>query len=277
MKDQYQLLDSGEFHKLEIIGDYKIIRSSPSSAYKKHSPDKWKDAWATYHKNDSGSGHWTFQKKIPESFQISFSNLQFKVKLTPFGHIGLFPEQKKNWERIRSIGEKTKGLEVLNLFAYSGGSTLACLDAGMSVCHVDASKGMVDWARENAALSKLDGRPVRWIVDDVLKFIRREIKRNKKYQGFILDPPSFGRGSKGEVWKIEDDLPELLDALMDLSDNSPTFVILSCHSQGYSPLTLERMLSSRIKHPGHYETDELYIPEASGKKYPAGFCTFYHR
>ncbi|MCW7473299.1 SAM-dependent methyltransferase [Leptospira levettii] len=277
MTKSYELLDSGDLSKLEIVGGYKLQRSSPTSAYGKETPEIWKDLHATYIKNDSGSGHWNFQKKVPESFTIEFSNLTFKIKLTPFGHIGLFPEQETNWNRIREIGKKKQGLEVLNLFAYSGGSTLACLDAGMSVCHVDASKGMVDWARENAKLSGLDSKPVRWIVDDVMKFIRREIKRGKKYQGLILDPPSFGRGSKGEVWKIEENLSELMDALMELSDSKPEFVILSCHSQGFSPLTLERILSSRIKTKGNYETTELYIPETSGKKYPAGFCTFFKK
>ncbi|TGN19923.1 class I SAM-dependent methyltransferase [Leptospira idonii] len=277
MKQSYELLDSGDFSKLEIVGGYKLVRSSPSSAYGKETPKIWNDPDARYIKNDTGSGSWSFQKKIPESFSIDFANLKFKIKLTPFGHIGIFPEQKTNWDRIRELGKKKEKFEVLNLFAYSGGSTLACLDAGMSVCHVDASKGMVDWARENAALSSLADKPVRWIVDDVLKFIQREIKRKKKYQGLILDPPSFGRGSKGEVWKIEDHLPELMDALMELCDHSPEFVILSCHSQGYSPLTLERILSSRIKSKGHYHTDELYIPEKSGKKYPSGFCSFFEK
>lgn len=275
MKQGYELLDSGDFSKLEIVGGYKLLRSSPSSAYNKETPKVWADPAGEYFKNDTGSGHWKFHSKVPESFSIGFSNLTFKIKLTPFGHIGIFPEQEINWNRIREIGKTKQGLEVLNLFAYSGGSTLACLDAGMSVCHVDASKGMVDWARENAKLSNLDSKPVRWIVDDVLKFIRREIKRNKKYHGFILDPPSFGRGSKGEVWKIEDHLTELMDALMELCDSKPEFVILSCHSQGFSPLTLERMLSSRIKSKGKYETSELFIPEKSGKKYPAGFCSFF--
>ncbi|MDF3818288.1 class I SAM-dependent methyltransferase [Leptospira sp. 96542] len=273
----YELLDSGDFSKLEIVGGYKLIRSSPSSAYGKEKPSIWEDAHAKYNKNDTGSGSWQFNKKIPEAFNIRFAELSFKIKLTPFGHIGLFPEQKTNWDRIREIGKKKSGLEVLNLFAYSGGSTLACLASGMSVCHVDASKGMVDWARENSKLSDLDTKPVRWIVDDVLKFIRREIKRGKKYQGLILDPPSFGRGNKGEIWKIEEHLPELMDALMELCNHKPEFVILSCHSQGYSPLTLERILSSRIKQPGNYQTSELFIPETSGKKYPSGFCSFYSK
>ncbi|TGL58014.1 SAM-dependent methyltransferase [Leptospira ognonensis] len=277
MKDEYQLIDSGDFSKLEMVGGYKLIRSSPSSAYSKETPKEWNDADAKYVKNETGSGSWNFIKKIPESFVINFADLKFKIKLTPFGHIGIFPEQKTNWDRIRELGKTGDGFEVLNLFAYSGGSTLACLDAGMHVCHVDASKGMVDWARENAALSGLADKPVRWIVDDVMKFIRREIKRNKKYQGIILDPPSFGRGSKGEVWKIEENLPELMDALMELCDHSPKFVILSCHSQGYSPLTLERILSSRMKTKGVYHTDELFIPETSGKKYPSGFCSFFQR
>ncbi len=275
MKNGYELLDSGNFSKLEIVGGFKLLRSSPSSAYEKENPKIWSEPAGEYIKNETGSGHWKYHSKIPESFSIQLLDLTFKIKLTPFGHIGIFPEQITNWNRIKEIGKSRTSLEVLNLFAYSGGSTLACLNAGMSVCHVDASKGMVDWARENAKLSGLDSKPVRWIVDDVLKFIRREIKRGKKYQGFILDPPTFGRGSKGEVWKIEEHLSELMDALMELCNSKPDFVILSCHSQGFSPLTLERMLSSRIKISGNYISEELFIPEKSGKKYPAGFCSFF--
>lgn len=278
MKDSdYTILDSGNFSKIERLGPYKIIRASPQSDYPPTNPKLWEEWDAKYIKNDRGSGSWNFKKKIPEKFSIKYSNIQFQCKLTPFGHIGLFPEQSTNWDRIRKIGKQyqVKDWEVLNLFAYSGGSTLACLQAGMKACHLDASKGMVEWARENATLNQLQDRPVRWIVEDVMKFIQREINRKKSYQGFILDPPSFGRGSKGEVWKIEDDLGNLLDQLMILCNHKPKFVILTCHSQGYSSLSLEKMLSTRIKNKGSFESGELFIPESTGGKYPGGSCTYF--
>ncbi|MCE9501805.1 MAG: class I SAM-dependent methyltransferase, partial [Leptospira sp.] len=224
-ENKYILIDSGQEEKLEQLGSYKIIRPSNLSVYKRSSPEKWKDADAVYIKSDRGGGEWKFRKKIPESFQIDLDKVRVKAKLTPFGHIGFFPEQSENWNLIREIGKsKKKEIETLNLFAYSGISTIAALQSGFPVCHVDASKGMVDWARENADLSGVAGMKVRWIVDDVSKFLRRELKRNKKYQGFIMDPPSFGRGSKGELWKIEEDLIPLFDLCMQLCDYSPEFV-----------------------------------------------------
>lgn len=278
MKDSdYTILDSGKFSKIEKLGPYRIIRASPQSDYPVTNTKLWENWDAKYNKNDRGSGSWEFKKKIPEKFTIEYSDIKFQCKLTPFGHIGLFPEQSTNWDRIRAIGKQfpVKDWEVLNLFAYSGGSTLACLQAGMKVCHLDASKGMVEWARANAALNQVQDRPVRWIVEDVMKFIQREINRKKSYQGFILDPPSFGRGSKGEVWKIENDLGNLLDQLMVLCNNRPKFVILTCHSQGYSSLSLEKMLSTRIKNKGRFESGELFIPESTGGKYPGGSCTYF--
>ncbi|MCC6274906.1 MAG: class I SAM-dependent methyltransferase, partial [Leptospiraceae bacterium] len=214
MLETYTLIDSGDLAKLEIVGKYKIIRPSLFSVYKKTNKDLWKNPDAVFAKTEKG-GEWKFFSRIPESFSIEICGLTAKIKFTPFGHLGIFPEQGENWNLIRKISEKKKNLEVLNLFAYSGLSTLACLDSNYSVCHVDASKGMVDWAKENAKLSGLSEKKVRWIVDDVLKFLKREIKRGKKYQGFVLDPPTFGRGSKGEVWKIEDDLVPLLELCME--------------------------------------------------------------
>ncbi len=276
-QNEYLLIDSGDGEKLERVGNFTLIRSSPGSVYPKSKPELWNQYDARYIKNETGSGSWSFVKKIPESFSVYFSGMQFKIKLTPFGHIGLFPEQEQNWDRIRILSKKKQNLEVLNLFAYSGASTIACLQSGMNVCHVDASKGMVEWARENAVLNQISDKPVRWIVEDVLKFVRREVKRGKSYQGFILDPPTFGRGSKGEVWKIEEDLPALLDELMILCNSSPDFVILSCHSQGFSPLTLERLVRSRIKSTGEFQSSELTISEAHKQIYPSGYCSFFSR
>ncbi|EMG23664.1 S-adenosylmethionine-dependent methyltransferase domain protein [Leptospira interrogans serovar Copenhageni str. LT2050] len=163
----------------------------------------------------------------------------------------------------------------MNLFAYSGISTLAVLDGGASVCHLDSSKGMVDWARDNANASGLAHKKVRWMVEDVLKFLKREIKRGKDYRGFILDPPTFGRGASGEVFKIEKDLPELMDLLMELSGNKPDFIVLTCHSTGFSPLALQRILDGRINNKGSFHIGELSIPETSGRLYPAGSNCIY--
>ena len=272
---KYQVLDSGDFEKLEQIGEYKIIRPSLNSAYKKTKPEIWKDISAHYTKNDKGSGSWKYIKKIPESFEINFDELTAKLKFTPFGHIGFFSEQEENWKLIQKLGTIKNNFEVMNLFAYSGLSTLAALNASYSVCHVDSSKGMISWAKENANLSGLLENKVRWIEDDVLKFLKREVRREKTYKGFILDPPSFGRGAKGEIWKIESDLIPLLEELMKLCDNSPEFVILSCHSSGFSPMTLSRILESMIKIEGKHFYKELYIKEKSGKKLPSGFCAYF--
>lgn len=272
MKNQYKLIDSGDFKKLEIIDGFKIIRPSLNSPYSKTKPQLWERADAVYTKNDKGSGEWEFFKKIPDTLLLDMgTQISAKIKFTPFGHLGLFPEQRINWEKLLHIGNQIPGLELMNLFAYSGLSTLFALRSGMSVCHVDASKGMVEWARENAELSGLKDKPVRWIVEDVLKFIKREIKRGKKYNGFVLDPPSFGRGAKGEVWKIEDGLLPLLEMLMELCHGKPEFVFLSCHTSGYSPLVLERILQSLIKREGEYEKGELFIPEETGRNLSGGF------
>ncbi|MEQ9364242.1 MAG: class I SAM-dependent methyltransferase, partial [Leptospirales bacterium] len=204
-------------------------------------------------------------------------DFRVKIRFTPFGHLGIFPEQLVNWRLLKKLGSALPhGAEALNLFAYSGLSTLACLSGGMAVCHLDASKGMVEWARENAAASNLAAGKVRWIVEDVVKFIKREVKRKRPYAGVILDPPTFGRGSKGEVWKIERDLPELLDHLIhDLCGGEPEFVILTCHSTGFTAHTLARLLAGRIaaghRDRGRFVANELFIPEHVGRTvYPSG-------
>lgn len=276
LHNTYKLLDSGDFSKLEQIGSYKVIRPSQNSPYKKSNPKLWNSPDIEYTKNETGSGKWKYNKKVDESFKIKICDFEIQIKLTPFGHIGVFPEQEANWNLIKRIGHKKPGLEVLNMFAYSGLSTLAVLSSGMSVCHLDSSKGMVEWARENAILSNLSGKKVRWIVDDVMKFVKRETKRNKRYQGFILDPPSFGRGNKGEVWKIEKNLLPLLELLMELCKGKPEFIILSCHTTGYSTLTLERILKSIVySDDGFFSSKELFIPEESGHKLPSGFSAYY--
>ena len=268
----YSLLDSGDCKKLEQVGPYKIVRYAPTAAYKVSSPELWANPDAVYVKNDKGGGAWDYNKRIPETFTIELAGFTVQVKLTPFGHLGIFPEQAANWSLIEEFPSGGRVLEVLNLFAYSGLSTMACMRKGYGVCHVDSSKGMVEWASENVRLSGLEGGRVRWIVDDVMKFVNREVKRGKTYEGFILDPPSFGRGAKGEVWKIEDDLPLLMEAVMALCAGKPSFVILTCYTLGFSPLNLERILRTYISAKGRFEPSELVVPEANGRAHPRGAC-----
>lgn len=278
----YKILDSGDNEKLEILGNYKIVRPSLSAPFPKKNRKLWENIDAHYIKTDTGSGYWQYYTKIPENFTLTILEnplLSIKIKFTPFGHLGFFPEQELNWKILNFLGHKKNlNLEVLNLFAYSGISTLSSLAAGFNVCHVDASKGMVEWARENANLSKLQDKKVRWIVDDVLKFLKREINRNKIYDGVILDPPSFGRGAKGEVWKIEKDLVILMEMIETLTRKDPKFIILSCHTTGYSPIILENFLKSYLKKStGYFFNRELYIREESGERLSGGFCAYYFK
>ncbi|EQA46833.1 S-adenosylmethionine-dependent methyltransferase domain protein [Leptospira broomii serovar Hurstbridge str. 5399] len=273
----YELIDSGNFKKLEQIGPYKIIRPSPVSAWPPTKIALWKDADGEYYRSDKGGGNWKWADMPEDEFFVEIDDLSVKIRFTPFGHLGLFAEQRQNWNRIRNFSSQLSGNgEVLNLFAYSGLSTLSVLAGGMDACHLDASKGMVEWAKENAVASGLANKKVRWMVEDVLKFLGREIRRKKKYAGFILDPPTFGRGASGEVFKIERDLPEMMDLLMQLCDSKPEFVVLTCHSAGFSPLALRRILEGRIRSKGNYLTEELSIQETTGRIYPAGSnCIFY--
>ncbi|PJZ51381.1 SAM-dependent methyltransferase [Leptospira adleri] len=272
----YSLVDSGNFRKLEQIGPYTIIRPSPVSAWPESKPALWKNVHGEYVRSDKGGGAWNWSKKVEEEFFIQILEYSIKIKFTPFGHLGIFAEQLENWKKIQKLSSQLKKEEeVLNLFAYSGLSTLAVLDGGASACHLDASKGMVDWARENATASGLADKKIRWMVEDVLKFLKREIKRGKDYRGFILDPPTFGRGASGEVFKIEKDLPELMDLLMELCGSKPDFIVLTCHSTGFSPLALQRILQGRIKNNGKFFLSELSIPEQSGKLYPSGSNCIY--
>lgn len=275
-ENTYTLLDSGEGERLEQIGPYRVIRPAASACYRRSSPDLWKGADATYHRSDKGGGEWELHSRIPEQFPIAMGPLQIKVRLTGFGHIGFFPEQQANWEFIQSLEVETGvDLQVLNLFAYSGMSTVACLRKGLAVCHVDSSKGMVDWAGDNVRLNGLAEAPVRWIIDDAMKFVRREVKRGRRYQAFILDPPAFGRGLKGEVWKLENDLGPLMECLMELCGGNPLFMIFSCYSHGFGPTNLERILRTYLPVSGQFSAKELPLREPSGKLFAAGSCAYY--
>src|SRR5262249_4244397 len=218
---------------------------------------------------------------VPARWPVSLEGANLFAKLTPFGHLGLFAEHAAQWRFLReasAAGSASGAFEVLNLFAYTGGATLACAQGGAAVCHVDAAKGVVDWARDNARLSGLEDRPVRWIVDDCAAFLKREARRGHRYQGLILDPPSFGRSGRGKVWKIEDGLPELLALCAAVLDPDPAFILLSCHSAGLSPLVLENLLVEHFRRPGSVTSGEMTVLETgSGRPLPSGVFTRWAR
>ena len=242
----YELLDMANGQKLEKWGKYILIRPDPQIVWnKKTNPKLWEKADAKYIRSNTGGGHWEKYSKIDENWSIKYKNLVFNVKPMGFKHTGLFPEQAVNWDYIISkISQRTKKnqeVKVLNLFAYTGGATVAALSAGASVCHVDSSQGMVNWAKENVSSSGLRERPVRFLVDDVIKFVNREIRRNNKYDMIIMDPPSYGRGKNGEVWNIEKDLNNLLEICSKILSSKPLAVIINTYTGGLSGTIIENV------------------------------------
>ena len=244
----FELLDASGKNRLERWGNKIFVRPDPQIIWKTPKIHKmWNKADAIYHRSSKGGGSWEYLKGQVASQTISWKELTFKVSPTGFKHMGLFPEQAVNWDFfIRKIRASNRPISVINLFAYTGGATLACAKAKAAVCHVDSSKGMVAWARENAKLSKLDGAPIRFIVDDCEKFIAREIRRGRKYDAVILDPPSYGRGPGGEVWKIEDKIYDLLKMLSRLLSKRPLFFALNSYTQGLSAQVMKILLKSTI-------------------------------
>ena len=274
----YELLDCADGEKLERWGDIILRRPDPQVIWKEKSdPALWEKADAHYHRSKSGGGEWEFYKKLPDGWQISYRNLTFNVKPTGFKHTGLFPEQAANWD---FIDEKIKGagrdIKVLNLFAYTGGATLAAAAAGASVCHVDAAKGMVTWAKDNASASGLRENPVRYIVDDVIKFVQREHRRGNKYDAIIMDPPSYGRGPNGEVWKLENELYGLISSCIDILSDDPLFMIVNSYTSGVSSTIIANLINLTVKKKfgGFVTNDEIAIPiKASGLYLPCGAAT----
>ncbi len=263
----YTLLDSGNFRKLEQIGEYTISRPCPQAVWEPRLRGDWNKSIDNYQRSSSGGGRW-LQKKLPETFWINYGGFDLHIKPTNFGHLGVFAEQIDNWNWLSEIC--SEGMKTLNLFAYTGGSTLAMRRGGSSPTHVDAAKGVVDWARVNAERNKLDG--IRWIVDDAGKFLEREIKRGNQYEGIVLDPPSFGRGSRKEIWKIEEHLVPLLKQCRQLMTN-PKFLLLSCHSPLYTPKALENLVVSLWGNNVTMESFEMSIPEKSSSRViPSGAC-----
>lgn len=278
MSNGYQLIDSGDFKKLEQVGPFRLIRPAPSAVW---TPALSKGEWssslaAEFVRNRDGGGEWqTKRADAKDPFIIDVGGLKFQIKLTSFGHLGIFPEQLANWQRFRELIEPRvksgESVKVLNLFAYTGGSTLACARAGAEVTHVDASQGTVKWARENALASGLETKPVRWLVDDVKEFVAREVRRGSQYDGLILDPPSYGKGDKKQVWKIETDLTPLLRELKKIfSAQSGGFVCLSAHSEGYTPTSLCNQLARVFGDSAALSGEEMLIPDLNKNPLPSG-------
>ena len=270
----YTILDCGGGEKLERWGNQVLVRPDPQAIWPRAEEDRvWNRANAVYHRSNAGGGKWEI-RKLPEVWTISYKELTFNLKPMSFKHTGLFPEQAANWDFImESIRGANRPINVLNLFAYTGGATLAAAAAGASVCHVDASKGMTQWARENAASSGLADRPIRWIVDDCKKFVQRELRRGRKYDAIIMDPPSYGRGPSGETWKIEEDVADFIDLTMGLLSDDPLFVLVSSYSTGLAPSVMSYLLGITVgrEHEGWIESQELGLPvKSTGLVLPCG-------
>ena len=271
MSENYSLIDSGYGSKLEQFGPYLIKRPAAQALW---APSLSKEKWGSsdlLFTRDGGSS-WSSKKTLPKEWTVELEGILFKISPTDFGHLGVFPEHSTLWGDMTTLIQKQKKPpRILNLFAYSGGATLAAAKAGASVCHLDASKGMVAWARENAALNKLENAPIRWIVDDVIKFLKREERRGSLYDGIILDPPSFGRGSNGEVFKIETNLEEILSLCYTILKEKPLFILFTSHTQGMSPLVMEHLLKQMMhKKKGNISSGEMIIPSEKGLSLPCG-------
>ena len=258
----YEILDMANGEKLERWGNIYLIRPDPQIIWKEKSfPKLWKDAHGHYHRSNKGGGEWEFKKKIPASWQIKYKDLTFNLKPMGFKHTGLFPEQAVNWDfMMEKIKKSKRNIKVLNLFAYTGGATCACLKAGAQVCHVDSSKGMTSWAKENVESCGLKDAPVRFIIDDVIKFVQREIRRGNKYDAIVMDPPSYGRGTNGEVWNIEESLFTLVDLCTKVLSDNPLFFLINSYTTGLSPTILANVLGLTINSKGKISCGEIGLP-----------------
>lgn len=268
----YKILDMADGQKLERWGEVILSRPDPQIIWKSKSfPSKWKEINAEYHRSKTGGGAWEFKKKMPKQWQVKYKNLIFNIKPMGFKHTGLFPEQAVNWDwmidKIKKEKKDKKEIKVLNLFAYTGGATVACLSAGASVCHVDSSKGMTTWAKENVISSGLQDRPVRFIIDDVVKFVNREIRRGNKYDAIIMDPPSYGRGAKGEVWQFENNIYDLVELCSNVLSDDPLFFLINSYTTGISSQVLKNILNMVIdkKYRGEIDAGEIGLPMENSK------------
>ncbi|MDD5964681.1 MAG: class I SAM-dependent methyltransferase [Oscillospiraceae bacterium] len=272
--NDYELLDCGSGEKLERWGGHILVRPDPQAIWETPRENRgWRSAQGRYHRSSSGGGHWE-KEKLPESWQVKYKDLTFQVKPMNFKHTGLFPEQAVNWDFAREKIERAgRPVRVLNLFAYTGGATVACAASGAQVCHCDAAKGMVSWAKENARVSGLENAPIRWIVDDCAKFVEREIRRGRTYDAIIMDPPSYGRGPGGEVWKLEDNLFPFVRLCTQVLSEQPLFVIINSYTTGLAPSVLGYLLSLLVKEKfgGRVMWDELGLPVTeTGLALPCG-------
>ncbi len=259
----YEVLDTGYGEKLERWGKVILRRPDPQVIWPADNESLWKKADAHYHRSQSGGGEWEFLKKVPEQWTISYKGLTFRVRPTGFKHTGLFPEQAANWDWMSGLIENAgRPIRVLNLFAYTGGATMACMKAGAEVCHVDAAKGMVLWAKENMELSGLSDKPARFIVDDALKFVQREQRRGKTYDGILMDPPSYGRGPDGQVWKLENEVYGLVSECAKLLSDDPLFFLINGYTTGLQPAVLKNLIEKTVvpMHGGKATADEVGLP-----------------
>ena len=276
--EDYALLDVSDGNRLERWGKYILIRPDPQAIWSDKNSDLWGKADGIYKRSNSGGGYWDFNKKLPDRWVIRYDPLDLNFEISPMGfkHMGVFPEQAANWNFMRDIlsgDRKDRPYEVLNLFAYTGGATIACAGAGANVCHVDAQKNIINMAKRNAELSGLADSNIRYIADDCVKFVAREIRRGKKYDAVILDPPSYGRGANGEMWKIEDDLFDLLKMIRDILSDNPLFVLVNLYTAGLAPSCAGYMLSLIFKNKfgGNIESDEIGIfTEGTKTPFPCG-------
>jgi len=275
MKNQsdYSLLDSGNGKKFERFGGVTLVRPCAQAVWQPSLPAaEWARATASFDREEGN--RWEGRGRLPDAWNINIDGLSFKLSGTNFGHLGIFPEQREQWRWISKMitaREDARPPSVLNLFAYSGGSTLAAAVAGASVCHLDASRGMVQWARENAELNNLANAPVRWIADDAHRFMEREVRRGRTYDAIILDPPTFGRGTQNETYKIEDDLRQTLSLCMSLLSPTPLFVLLSCHTPGYTPVVLNNVLrQATARLGGGVEAGEMLLAGTASMPLPSG-------
>ena len=266
----YRLLDCGHGKKLEQVGPYRLVRPASQALWPPSHPTKfWETAAACYQRGPSGSGNWSRkQHDLPATWTLTYCGLPLHVKLTDFGHLGFFAEHGPHWQWLREqIAVAGRPVRVLNAFAYTGGMTLAAAAGGAQVVHLDAAEGIVGWARENTQLAGMDDAPIRWIVEDVTKFLSREARRGNRYDAIVLDPPSFGRGPKGEVWKLTRDLPPLLDLCRQILSASPLAVVLSTHTPGMTPFVLENMLADIVGlDRNQLWSTEMLIPQCSSPR-----------
>ena len=272
--NDYEVLDTSAGEKLERWGNYILVRPDPQVIWNTpHKVREWKQKNGHYHRSNKGGGQWEFFD-LPKTWDIQYKELKFHLQPFSFKHTGLFPEQAVNWDWFSDkIRKANRPVKVLNLFAYTGGATLAAAAAGASVTHVDASKGMVNWAKENAQLSGLREKPIRWLVDDCVKFVEREIRRGNKYDGIIMDPPSYGRGPKGEIWKIEDNIWDFVGLTAQLLSDDALFFLINSYTTGLQPAVLSYMMNSTLtkKFGGHVEAEEIGLPVTeSGLVLPCG-------